>query len=165
MSHAERLAVPGLEPIGLTPEFGESTPELLLTDEEQQTVDAFAEKIDLKNAYIILQYGAAAQKKIAGFSDTALNGVRTRETGQIGAMISQLLEELRQFSVEEKGVINFFRSAEKKMERLKTRYNEAESNVDHITGILSASAGNRLWLRTLHRVPSATIRVTSPMHN
>ena len=114
MSRAERLASPGLEPIGLTPEFGESTSELLLTDEEQQTVDAFAEKIDLKNAYIILQYGAAAQKKIAGFSDTALNGVRIRETGQIGAMISQLLEELRQFSVEEKGVINFFRSAEKR---------------------------------------------------
>lgn len=137
MSHADRLAVPGLEPIGLTPDFEEKAPEFLLTEEEQQTVDAFAEKIDLTNTYIVLQYGAAAQRKIAGFSDTALDGVRTKDLGQVGEMITDLLEELRGFSTEEKkGFFDFFRSAEKQLARLKARYAQAETNVERITGML-----------------------------
>ena len=111
--------------------------QICLSESELETVENFSEKIDLSNPYIILQYGAAAQKKIAGFSDTALNGVRTKDLGQVGGMITDLMEELRGFSVEEKkGLFSFFQSTEKKLTRLKLRYNEAEDNVDRITGML-----------------------------
>jgi len=111
--------------------------QICLSESELETVENFSEKLDLSNPYIILQYGAAAQKKIAGFSDTALNGVRTKDLGQVGGMITDLMEELRGFSVEEKrGLFSFFQSTEKKLTRLKLRYNQAEDNVDRITGML-----------------------------
>ena len=79
--------------------------EIALSDAEQKMVNDFAEKIDLQNSAIILQYGAAAQKKVASFSDSALEGVRTKDLGQTGDMITNLVVELRDFSAEpeEKG--------------------------------------------------------------
>jgi len=109
-----------------------------LSEAEQKIVADFAEKIDLKDSGIILQYGAAAQKKIANFSDSALEGVRTKDLGQMGDMITDLVAELKGFSIEEeeKGFFGLFKKAGSQIARLKTKYDHAEINVDRITGML-----------------------------
>ena len=108
-----------------------------LSEAEQKMVADFSEKIDLKDSGIILQYGAAAQKKIANFSDSALDGVRTKDLGQIGDMISDLVSELKGFSVEdEKGFFGLFKKAGSQISRLKTKYDNVETNVDRITEVL-----------------------------
>lgn len=113
--------------------------ELNLSPEEQKMVDAFSEKIDLNNSAIILQYGAAAQKKVADFSDSALNGVRTKDLGQTGDMITDLVTELRDFSAEpeERGAfLGLFKKAGDKITRMKANYDRVEVNVDRIVGEL-----------------------------
>ena len=109
-----------------------------LTEAELKAVDEFSEKIDLTDSAIVLQYGAACQKKIAGFSDSALEGVRTKDLGAAGDMIADLMSELKGFSVEEKdgGFLGFFKKAGNEMTRLKARYDKAEVNVDKITEVL-----------------------------
>ena len=85
-----------------------------LSPEEQAQVDSFSEKIDLNDSVIILQYGAACQKKIAAFSDTALEGVRTKDLGETGDMIADLVTERKGFSVDEEddsGFLGFFKKA------------------------------------------------------
>ncbi len=109
-----------------------------LTEADLKAVDEFSEKIDLKDSGIILQYGAACQKKIASFSDSALEGVRTKDLGAAGDMIADLMAELKGFSVEEKdgGFLGFFKKAGNEMTRLKARYDKAEINVNKITEVL-----------------------------
>ena len=109
-----------------------------LTEADLKAVDEFSEKIDLKDSGIILQYGAACQKKIASFSDSALEGVRTKDLGAAGDMIADLMAELKGFSVEEKdgGFLGFFKKAGNEMTRLKARYDKAEVNVNKITEVL-----------------------------
>ena len=109
-----------------------------LSPEEQAQVDSFSEKIDLNDSVIILQYGAACQKKVAAFSDTALEGVRTKDLGETGDMIADLVTELRGFSVEEddKGFLGIFKKAGSKIARLKARYDKAEVNIDKIVAEL-----------------------------
>lgn len=109
-----------------------------LTEADLKAVDEFSEKIDLKDSGIILQYGAACQKKIASFSDSALEGVRTKDLGAAGDMIADLMAELKGFSVEEKdgGFLGFFKKAGSEMTRLKARYDKAEVNVNKITEVL-----------------------------
>jgi len=108
-----------------------------LSESEQKMVTDFSEKIDLKDSGIILQYGASAQKKIAAFSDSALEGVRTKDLGQIGDMITDLVSELKDFSLEEsKGFWGLFKKAGSQISRLKTKYNHAEINVNRITEVL-----------------------------
>jgi uncharacterized protein YaaN involved in tellurite resistance len=91
----------------------EAQPEIVLSPEEQAMVDAFSQKIDLHNTSIILQYGAASQKKIANFSDTVLEGVKTKELGETGEMISDLVAELKGFSADEEegGFLGFFKKS------------------------------------------------------
>lgn len=113
--------------------------ETALTPEEQQAVNDFCEKIDLHNSAIVLQYGAACQKKVAAFSDQALEGVRTKDLGETGEMIADLVAELKGFSIEpeeEKGFFGLFKKAGNQVANMKTRYNRIETNVDHITAEL-----------------------------
>ena len=110
-----------------------------LSPEEQAQVDSFSEKIDLNDSVIILQYGAACQKKIAAFSDTALEGVRTKDLGETGDMIADLVTELKGFSVDEEdngGFLGFFKKAGNKIAKLKARYDKAEINIDKIVAEL-----------------------------
>ena len=117
-------------------------PELIqlsnLSEEEQKTVLEFSEKIDITDSNIILQYGAAAQKRVAGFSETALNSVRTKDLGEVGDMISDLVVELKGFTVDEKpkGLLGLFKKTRNKIESLKSNYDKAEVNVEKISGML-----------------------------
>lgn len=110
-----------------------------LTEAEQKMVDDFSEKIDLNDSGIVLQYGSAAQKKIADFSDNALEGVRTKDLGEVGNMITDLVAELKGFNIEpeeKKGFLSIFKKAGSGIAKLKTKYDKAEVNVDRITGVL-----------------------------
>ena len=106
-----------------------------LSDAEKQMVEEFSEKIDLRDSAIVLQYGAACQKKIAMFSDQVLDGVRTKDLGQTGDMISDLVTELKGFSVEEeeKGLFGWFKRSGNQIARMKTRYDRVENNISKIT--------------------------------
>jgi len=105
-----------------------------LTPAEQQMVQEFASKIDVTNSNQILQYGAAAQRKIAGFSESALSNVRTKDLGETGDMISSLVMELRGFEIEDggRGFLGLFKKGVNRIQLLKTRYDKAEANVDKI---------------------------------
>lgn len=110
-----------------------------LTEAEQKMVDDFSEKIDLNDSGIVLQYGSAAQKKIADFSDNALEGVRTKDLGEVGNMIVDLVAELKGFNIEpeeKKGFFSIFKKAGSGIAKLKTKYDKAEVNVDRVTGVL-----------------------------
>ena len=110
----------------------------VLTDEEMAMVEEFAEKIDVENTNQILQYGAGTQKKMADFSDTALDTVRTQELGEVGDLIASVVSELKDFdATEEKGLFGFFKKQADKIESLKNRYAKAETNVGKITEALT----------------------------
>lgn len=109
----------------------------VLTPQEQKIVDDFAEKIDIENTAQILQYGAGTQKKMADFSDEALNNVRAQDLGEVGDLITNVVGELRGFDAEEeKGLFGFFRKQSNRIENLKNRYDKAESNIEKITDVL-----------------------------
>lgn len=118
----------------------EDPAENLLSESEKQMIADFAAKIDLTNSNMILQYGVAAQKKIAGFSENALNNVRTKDLGEIGNMLTTLVNELKGFNAdeEEKGLLGFFKKSGSKLSSLKTKYDKAESNVAKIVDVLEA---------------------------
>ncbi len=105
-----------------------------LSEKEQEAVRAFAEKIDVSNSNLVLQYGAGAQKNIADFSENALASVKTKDMSEVGDMISNLILELKSFDAEEerKGIRGFFRRASNSIEAMKMRYDKVENNVDKI---------------------------------
>ncbi len=108
-----------------------------LTEQEQKMVSDFAAKIDVENTAQILQYGAAAQKKMADFSDAALASVRTQDLGEVGDLIVNVVGELKNFDAEEeKGLFGFFRKQTNKLETMKNRYAKAEVNVEKISDAL-----------------------------
>lgn len=113
----------------------EEMKQTVLTPEEQMMVDSFAQKIDIENTNQILQYGAGTQKKMADFSNAALENVRTQDLGEVGDLIAQVVGELRDFDAaeEEKGFLGFFKKQGNKIETLKNRYAKAEVNVQKIT--------------------------------
>lgn len=121
-------------------EFEEAQKEIaqtVLTPEEQHMVDDFAEKIDIENINQILQYGAGTQKKMADFSDAALENVKSQDLGEVGELISGVVGELKEFDVEEeKGLFGFFKKQANKIETMKNRYAKAETNVERITEAL-----------------------------
>ena len=105
----------------------------VLSPQEQQMVTDFAAKIDVENTAQILQYGAAAQKKMADFSDAALANVRTQDLGEVGGLIVDVVGELKGFDAEEsKGLLGLFRKQANKLETMKTKYAKAEVNVEKI---------------------------------
>lgn len=133
LEQATQLATPA------DAEISQPSGEPVLTPEEQQMVDAFAAKIDVENTAQILQYGAGTQKKMADFSDTALENVRTQDLGQVGDLISGVVGELKDFDAEEKkGLLGFFRKQANKLELMKARYDKAEVNVTKISDALQA---------------------------
>ncbi|MBR4232012.1 MAG: toxic anion resistance protein [Oscillospiraceae bacterium] len=110
-----------------------------LTPEEQKAVEDFAAQIDITNTNAVLTYGAASQKNVADFSDKALNGVRTKDLGEVGDMLSSLVVELRGLNFDEsekKGFLGIKRKAQNKIAELKADYAKAEVNVDKIAGML-----------------------------
>lgn len=136
----------------LEPDFGEPKQEIIskpeepvkpeveepvLSPQEQQMVDSFAEKIDIENTNQILQYGAGTQKKMADFSDAALENVKTQDLGEVGDLITSVVGELKDFdATEEKGLFGFFKKQSNKLETMKARYTKAEGNVAKITEAL-----------------------------
>ena len=109
----------------------------VLTDEEKKAIDTFLEKVDVKNTTQILQFGASAQNNISKFSDTVLQDVRTRSTGEVGNLLSNLVGEIKEFdsdvpTEEKKGILGIFNSAKKQMEKLLAKYNKVENNISTI---------------------------------
>ena len=109
-----------------------------LTEAERKMVDDFAKQIDITDSNLVLQYGAAAQKNIAGFSESTLNSVRTKDLGEIGQALSSLVVELKGFGKEEdeKGIFGFFKKKRNELEAMKVAYTKAEANVDKIVEVL-----------------------------
>lgn len=108
-----------------------------LTEEEKLQVEQFSQQIDLSNSQQILMYGAGAQQKMASFSETALEKVRTQDLGEAGELIAGVVVELRNFDAEdEKGFLGFFKRGANKLASLKARYDKAEANVNQIVKAL-----------------------------
>lgn len=116
----------------------ESLPEANLSPEEEKLVADFAEKIDLLNSNLVLQYGANAQKKIADFSETALENVKSKDLGEVGQMLTDVVVELKGFETaeEEKGFFGFFKKSANRLDAMKSKYAKAETNVNQICKVL-----------------------------
>ena len=110
----------------------------VLTPEEKKMVADFAAKIDLRSSNAILQSGAGAQKKIADFSESALENVKTKDLGEVGDMLAGVVTELKSFDEEEeeKGIFGFFKKGGNKLANMKAKYDKAEVNVNRICDAL-----------------------------
>ena len=105
----------------------------ILSEEEKKTVDAFAAQIDLTNSAMILQYGAGTQKKMADFSETALENVKTKDMREVGDLLSGVVKELKNFDEEEEtGFLGLFKKASNKVATMKAKYAKTEANVNQI---------------------------------
>ena len=113
--------------------------ETILSEEERRMVDAFAQQIDLTNSAMILQYGAGTQKKMADFSASALENVKSKDLGEVGDLLGGVVKELKDFDAEEeKGFLGIFRKASNKIDSMKTKYVKAEANVNQIVKVLES---------------------------
>ena len=113
--------------------------ESMLSEAERKIVDEFSQKIDVTDSNLVLQYGAAAQKNIAAFSESALNNVKTKDLGEVGEALSSLVVELKHFGEDEEkkgGIFGFFQKKKNELEALKASYAKAETNVDKIVKVL-----------------------------
>lgn len=111
--------------------------ESMLSEAERKMVADFSEKIDIRDSNLVLQYGAAAQKNIAGFSESALSKVRTKDLGEVGKDLAGLVGELQSFGQEEKsGVFGFFQKKKNDISAMKAQYSKAETNVNKIVQVL-----------------------------
>ena len=110
----------------------------ILSAEERKIVDDFARQIDIRNSAAILQYGAGTQKKMADFSEDALEKVRTKDLGEVGGLLENVVTELKNFDAEEerKGIMGFFKKGANKLEAMKNKYSKAEANVNKIVETL-----------------------------
>ena len=116
----------------------EALDESYLTEEEKKMVDQFVEKIEITNSNSILQYGVGAQKKIADFSETALNNVKTKDLGEIGEMLSTVVCELKNFESpdEKKGILGLFKKTTEKVSAMRVKYDKVEGNINKICTML-----------------------------
>ena len=113
--------------------------ESMLSEAERKMVDEFSQKIDVTDSNLVLQYGAAAQKNIAAFSESALNNVKTKDLGEVGDALSSLVVELKHFGDDEEkkgGIFGFFQKKKNELEAMKASYSKAETNVDKIVKVL-----------------------------
>ena len=111
--------------------------ESILTEEEKAAVEAFASQIDLTNSSMILQYGAGTQKKMADFSESALENVKTKDLGEVGELLSGVVTELKDFDEEEsKGLLGIFKKSSNKLQSMKAKYAKAETNINQICKVL-----------------------------
>lgn len=113
--------------------------ETILTAEEKEAVENFASQIDLTNSSVILQYGAGTQKKMADFSENALESVRTKDLGEVGELLSGVVGQLKDFDEEEeKGFLGIFKRTSNKLQNLKAKYAKAETNINQICTALES---------------------------
>ncbi len=112
--------------------------EIQLSPDEEAMIADFIPKINIKDSNLVLQYGAGSQQKIADFSQNILDNVRTKDLGEIGESLSNVVAELREFDVEEeeKGIFSFFKKSANKISSMQAKYNKAETNVDKIVTVL-----------------------------
>lgn len=111
--------------------------ESALSPEEKTMVEDFSQQIDLSDSNMIVQYGAGAQKKMADFSESALKSVRTQELGEVGALLTEVVGELKNFDAEdEKGIFGFFKRGVNKVQALRVKYDKAEKNVERVVKAL-----------------------------
>ena len=109
----------------------------MLSEEEKAQVEAFARQIDITNSSVILQYGAGTQKKLADFSETALDNVKSKDLGEVGELLSNVVTELKDFDEEEtKGFLGLFKKTSNKLEAMKAKYAKAETNINEICKVL-----------------------------
>lgn len=125
---AEEAAKPEVEPVVID--------ESMLTPEERVAVDSFAKQIDITDSTQVMQYGSAAQKNIAQFSESALDSVRTKDLGSVGEALSNLVLELKQVGEPEKKGFGLFNRGKRRMEAMRSQYAKAETNVDRIVEML-----------------------------
>ena len=105
----------------------------MLNEAERKMVEDFSKKIDITDSQMVLQYGSAAQKNVAAFSENALSSVRTKDLGEVGETLSSLIVELKDFGEEEeKGFFGIFKKAGSKLENMKAQFSSAEANVEKI---------------------------------
>lgn len=109
----------------------------MLSDAEKKQVDAFVKQIDIKDSNIVLQYGSGAQKKMAAFSEKAIENVKTKDMGEVGKLLTDVVMELKGFDEEEdKGIFGFFKKQGNKLQMLKAKYDKTEVNIGKITDAL-----------------------------
>lgn len=117
------------------PTFDEST----LSEQERKMVNDFSSKIDIKDTNLVLQYGSGAQKKMADFSESALDNVRSKDLGEVGEMLSSVVTELKSFEVEEEekgGIFGFFKRTSNRIVSMKVKYDKVENNIEKICEVL-----------------------------
>ena len=126
------------EVVEIKEEKKNETPEVKLSPEEEKMVEEFASKIDISNSQAILAYGVGSQKKIADFSENALERVKTKDLGEIGDMLAGVVGEIRSLETEEdeKGLFGFFKKTSNKLANLKAKYDKVETNVNNIAKAL-----------------------------
>ena len=111
--------------------------ESMLTEQEKKAVDDFAKKIDIADTNLVLNYGVAAQKSVATFSENALSSVRNKDLGEVGETLSNLVVEVKGFGQEEKkGFAGLFRKQKDKLELMRAQYGKAETSVNRIVSEL-----------------------------
>lgn len=129
------LSVPAQEPAPAPQPAAELGEESSLTDEEKAMVESFASQIDIKNPSMVLQYGAGTQQKMASFSEKALESVQTKDLGEVGDMLTDIVKELQSFDAVEEdkgGIFKIFRKASDKIDNLKIKYSKVENNIDSV---------------------------------
>ena len=113
--------------------------ENILSDAEKKQVEDFAKQINIKDSNVVLQYGSGAQKKMADFSEKAIGNVKTKDMGEVGKLLSDVVIELQNFNEDdEKGIFGFFKKQTNKLQVLKTKYDKAEVNIGKITDALES---------------------------
>ncbi|MBQ1620585.1 MAG: toxic anion resistance protein [Oscillospiraceae bacterium] len=131
----ESVPTPATPEVKAEPEEDKSVKldESMLTEEERRAVEEFSKKIDVKDSNMVLNYGAAAQKSVASFSENALASVRNKDLGEIGETLSNLVVEVKGFGKEEKkGLSGLFQKNKNKLEVMRAQYGKAEASVDRI---------------------------------
>ncbi len=117
--------------------FKEEDPQMVLSPQEQEIVDDFASKIDLNNSNMVLQYGAGAQKKIADFSETALGHMKTKDLGEIGQILTDMVGELKTMEVEEeKGIFGIFKKKGNQLSSRRAKYEKAQTHINQVCKVL-----------------------------
>ena len=113
--------------------------ENIVSDAEKKQVEDFAKQINIKDSNVVLQYGSGAQKKMADFSEKAIGNVKTKDMGEVGKLLSDVVIELKNFNEDdEKGIFGFFKKQTNKLQVLKTKYDKAEVNIGKITDALES---------------------------
>ena len=132
-----QLVLGGEPPAAAEPVKQEAEPvkldDSMLTEAEKKMVDDFSKKIDVTNSQMVLEYGSAAQKSVASFSENALSSVRNKDLGEVGETLTSLVVEIKDFGEEEKkGLFGMFKKASNKLEVMKAQYGKVEQSVEKI---------------------------------